>query len=142
MSTMAPGVDLLDFELPGSTVVGPFEPILVGVVGSGNLEVLLEPQAGQTCRFQVETSARGFATIWEAVVGDFQRRNSLAGVPSTNSYSEKVSAYSNAIAGPSSTYTRESSCTTSTIRGLFRRRPLLDSSSSFSSSSTSSQGLG
>jgi len=71
---------LLDFELPGSTVVGPFEPILVGVVGSGNLEVLLEPQAGQTCRFQVETSARGFATIWEAVVGDFQRRNSLAGV--------------------------------------------------------------
>jgi len=78
--SMAPGVDVLDFELPGSKAVAAFKPILVGVVGSGNLEVLLEPQSMPTCRFQVETSARGFGAIWEAVVRDFQQRHSLSGV--------------------------------------------------------------
>jgi malonate decarboxylase delta subunit len=80
MSAPAPGVERLEFELPGSATVGAFAPILVGVVGSGNLEVLLEPQPAQTCRFEVETSARGFGAIWEAVVRDFQQRHALAGV--------------------------------------------------------------
>jgi malonate decarboxylase delta subunit len=80
MSTMAPGIEALDYELAGTKSPGSFAPILVGVVGSGNLEVLLEPCAGASCRFHVETSARGFGAIWEAVVGDFHQRNALAGV--------------------------------------------------------------
>lgn len=80
MIASTPGVEALVYELPGSTAVGAFEPILVGVVGSGNLEVLLEARPGPTCRIEVETSARGFGAIWEAVVTDFQQRHGLAGV--------------------------------------------------------------
>ena len=78
--SITPGVETLDYELAGSQAAGAFEPILVGVVGSGNLEVLLEPHAGSNCHVQVQTSARGFGAIWEAVVRDFQEKHSLAGV--------------------------------------------------------------
>ena len=54
--------------------------MLVGVVGSGNLEVLVEPAEGTACEVRVETSARGFASIWEAVLADFHHRHRLAGV--------------------------------------------------------------
>ena len=80
MSNTTPGIESLDYELAGANAPGSFAPILVGVVGSGNLEVLLEPHAGSTCRFHVETSARGFGAIWEAVITDFHRRHPLAGV--------------------------------------------------------------
>ena len=80
MSDPGPGVELLEYELAGGTVVGRFAPVLVGVVGSGNLEILVEPCASETCRFRVETSARGFGVIWEAVVNDFHERHRLAGV--------------------------------------------------------------
>ena len=55
-------------------------PILIGVVGSGNLEILLEPIAGADCQIHIETSAHGFAPIWQAVVNDFHQRHALAGV--------------------------------------------------------------
>lgn len=77
---MTPGVETLEYDLPGSRATATFAPILVGVVGSGNLEVLLEPAPGNSCHFHVETSARGFGAIWEAVVRDFQQRHGLAGV--------------------------------------------------------------
>ena len=80
MSAMPPGMETLEYELAGSRAPGSFAPILVGVVGSGNLEVLLEAAAGNTCRFRIETSARGFGVIWDAVVRDFQQQHSLAGV--------------------------------------------------------------
>lgn len=75
-----PGLETLDYALPGTRPAGAFTPVLVGVVGSGNLEVLLEPAAGNDCRVHVETSARGFGAIWSAVVRDFHARHQLAGV--------------------------------------------------------------
>ncbi len=78
--TISAGLESLDFEFPGSRAAGSFPAVLVGVVGSGNLEVMLEPAAAPTCRFQVQTSARGFGAIWQAVFRDFQDRHSLAGV--------------------------------------------------------------
>ena len=80
MSDTTPGLETLDYTLPGQRPAGRFVPILVGVVGSGNLEVLLEPSAGSDCRVHVETSARGFSAIWQAVVTDFHHRHPLAGV--------------------------------------------------------------
>jgi malonate decarboxylase delta subunit len=54
---------------------------LVGVVGSGNLEVLIEPVAQDgACTVDVSTAAHGFGTIWEAVVTDFFARHPLADV--------------------------------------------------------------
>jgi malonate decarboxylase delta subunit len=76
----SPGLETLAYTLPGRRNPGRFAPVLVGVVGSGNLEVLLEPIEGGDCCIHVETSARGFGSIWEAVVNDFHRRHPLAGV--------------------------------------------------------------
>jgi malonate decarboxylase delta subunit len=78
MST--PGIETLQFAFTGSKPCGRFVPVLVGVVGSGNLEVLFEPAPGSACRFHVETSARGFGTIWEAVLRDFHVRHGCAGL--------------------------------------------------------------
>ena len=80
MSDIPPGLETLDYTLPGQRPAGAFSPVLVGIVGSGNLEVLLEPAPGADCRVHIETSARGFSAIWEAVVHDFHQRHSLAGV--------------------------------------------------------------
>jgi len=41
---------------------------------------MLEPLPGTGCEVRVETSARGFRPIWDAVVADFHRRHGLAGV--------------------------------------------------------------
>lgn len=48
---------------------------LVGVVSSGNLEVLFEsaPSSG-ACVVEVQTAAQGFGMIWQAVLEDFQQR--------------------------------------------------------------------
>jgi malonate decarboxylase delta subunit len=73
-------LEQLQFALAGSTPVPPFPPFLVGVVGSGNLEVLFEPQAPGLCTFEVETSARGFEPVWAAVLHDFHQRHGLSGV--------------------------------------------------------------
>jgi malonate decarboxylase delta subunit len=79
MST-SPGLESLVYEFAGSRPAGAFAPVLVGVVGSGNLEVMVEPSAGAGCRFEVSTSARGFGNIWQAVLSDFHERHPLAGV--------------------------------------------------------------
>ncbi|MCZ2495810.1 malonate decarboxylase acyl carrier protein [Xylophilus sp. Kf1] len=78
--TLSPGIEVLTFSFAGSRPVPPFEPVLVGVVGSGNLEVLLEARPGGDCTLRIETSARGFQPIWQAVANDFHQRHPLAGV--------------------------------------------------------------
>jgi len=80
MSDIPAGLEALNYSFAGQQAVGVFAPVLVGVVGSGNLEVLMEPAAGSNCDIHIETSARGFGTIWQAVVRDFHQRHPLAGV--------------------------------------------------------------
>jgi len=71
----------LTFELVGHRAPPNFDAVLVGVVGSGNLEVLMERSTDPAhCTFSIHTSARGFGPIWEAVVQNFQAQHSLAGV--------------------------------------------------------------
>jgi malonate decarboxylase delta subunit len=74
------GLETLELSLPGTQAAGAFAPVLVGVVGSGNLEVLLEAAAGDRCEMHIDTSARGFGPIWQAVLDDFHARHPLAGV--------------------------------------------------------------
>ena len=76
----SPGVERLDYSFTGQRGAGEFAPVLVGVVASGNLEVLLEPAAGAACSVRIETSARGYGPTWEAVLRDFHRRHALAGL--------------------------------------------------------------
>ena len=52
---------------------------LVGVVSSGNLEVLIEPAAlNGACEIEVRTAAVGFGATWEAVMTDFHARWKLS----------------------------------------------------------------
>jgi malonate decarboxylase delta subunit len=80
MSDVPAGLETLNFSFSGGQPVGSFAPVLVGVVGSGNLEVMLETDASTDCVVRVETSARGFGPIWQAVMNDFYARHPLAGV--------------------------------------------------------------
>ena len=80
MSNIPPGLESLDYTFAGQRPAGSFAPVLVGVVGSGNLEVMLEPVPGSDCIVHIETSARGFGPIWEAVARDFHQRHPLGGV--------------------------------------------------------------
>jgi malonate decarboxylase delta subunit len=78
--SMAAGLETLHYRYTGTQPAGRFAAVLVGVVGSGNLEVLMEPHDGPDCHFEVQTSARGFGHIWEAVLRDFHASHSMAGV--------------------------------------------------------------
>ncbi|MBK7955321.1 MAG: malonate decarboxylase acyl carrier protein [Candidatus Accumulibacter sp.] len=53
---------------------------LCGVVGSGNLEILVRPgdDVG-VCDVTVKTSARGFGEIWHAVLAEFAGDNPAGG---------------------------------------------------------------
>ena len=73
-------METLHFTFDGGRATPPFAPALVGVVASGNLEVLVEPAVGTGCRIDVDTSARGFGAIWEAVLRDFHARHWLGGI--------------------------------------------------------------
>jgi malonate decarboxylase delta subunit len=54
---------------------------LIGVVASGNLEVLVERnQPPGTCQVEVATAAHGFRPVWEAVLNDFVARRSAGGL--------------------------------------------------------------
>ena len=74
------GMETLDFDFAGGNAVGAFAPVLVGVVASGNLEILVEADAAAGCRVAIDTSARGFGSVWEAVLRDFHDRHAVAGL--------------------------------------------------------------
>lgn len=68
-----------EFRSAGERAFGEAKPRIVGVVASGNLEVLIENAAlDAECVVDVHTSARGFAELWEAVIADFFARHRLA----------------------------------------------------------------
>ena len=46
----------------------------IGVVGSGDLEVLLEPANGNSAHVSIRTSVDGYAQVWKAVLDRFFAR--------------------------------------------------------------------
>ncbi|KKB62971.1 malonate decarboxylase subunit delta [Robbsia andropogonis] len=62
-------------------VTGESTSALVGVVASGNLEVLAERVLpGSACEIEIQTAAIGFGEVWQAVVDDFVERRSPGGL--------------------------------------------------------------
>jgi malonate decarboxylase delta subunit len=54
---------------------------IVGVVASGNLEVLVERVLSEhECEVDIRTVAEGFSDVWQAVVADFVERRSPGGL--------------------------------------------------------------
>jgi malonate decarboxylase delta subunit len=74
-------MERLEYRFTGGRVLHPLAARLVGVVGSGNLEVLIESAAlDGGCTVEINTAAEGFGAIWNAVVADFFARHSLGDV--------------------------------------------------------------
>lgn len=75
-------MEVLHFEFTGgSPIPSGAGPVLAGVVGSGNLEVLLEAAPDvSACRIEVTTSAVGYEKIWRAVLTDFFERHRPGGL--------------------------------------------------------------
>ena len=72
-------METLNYRFENGSRTLPQAPQVVGVVGSGNLEVLIEaaPQLG-ACTIEIKTAATGFGATWQAVMSDFHERWQLA----------------------------------------------------------------
>lgn len=57
-------MEQLHFEYPATEPAAT--SVLVGVVGSGDLEVLIEPGTAGTTSIDVTTSVNGYARVWDA----------------------------------------------------------------------------
>jgi len=63
------------------SAVGAKKMAIVGVVASGNLEVLVERVLpDHECLVEIRTAAEGFGEVWKAVVADFIERYSPGGL--------------------------------------------------------------
>jgi malonate decarboxylase delta subunit len=73
-------METLDFRFDSKPVPQAADPALCGVVGSGNLEILVKPGSEpEACRISIKTSARGFGETWRAVLGDFAAHHPAGG---------------------------------------------------------------
>ena len=75
-------MERIELEVPSARPASAASaPVVVGVVASGNLEVLVERGgAADRCRFDVSTSVHGFGRVWRAVLEDFAARRAVAGL--------------------------------------------------------------
>ena len=65
-----------EFKAAGGATAARKKFCLVGVVASGNLEVMMEHQPlDGKCVLVIDTAAAGFAVSWQAVIADFMDRH-------------------------------------------------------------------
>jgi malonate decarboxylase acyl carrier protein len=65
-------VEVLKYDYPAEK---PFtNRVHVGVVGSGDLEVLIEPSSDMAAHVVVTTSVNGYGLIWKSVIDRFFTR--------------------------------------------------------------------
>ena len=74
-------MERLRFSFEGGRPLEATRAAIVGVVASGNLEVLIEPAADAPgCTIDINTAAVGFGSTWQAVLRDFFERHPLSHV--------------------------------------------------------------
>lgn len=73
-------MEKLDFSFDSAPVSRSTDPALCGVVGSGNLEILVQSGVKPgTCEICIKTAARGFGDTWRAVIGSFAASHAAGG---------------------------------------------------------------
>jgi malonate decarboxylase delta subunit len=77
-------VEKLTFVYPATRVLAARAH--VGVVASGDLEVLLEPRPGVESQVTVTTSVDGFGTVWKSVLDRFFGRFEAAASVEINDF--------------------------------------------------------
>lgn len=74
-------MEQLNFSLSSKPAGLAQHSMICGVVGSGNLEVLVNALTDQqTCEISVNTSATGFKHVWQAVLTEFCNRHQVGGL--------------------------------------------------------------
>ena len=74
-------MERLEFRFDGGRRVAVSDACIVGVVSSGNLEVLIEPAPqSDACAIEISTAANGFSDVWQAVMADFFERHRVGGI--------------------------------------------------------------
>ncbi|MFC3902683.1 malonate decarboxylase delta subunit [Acinetobacter marinus] len=74
-------MEKLIFELQSTALATANAPVICGVVGSGNLEVLVSPHdQANICQVEITTSAVGFEHVWQSVLNEFAQRHAVAGL--------------------------------------------------------------
>ncbi|MCC7326574.1 MAG: malonate decarboxylase acyl carrier protein [Burkholderiales bacterium] len=69
------------FSVVGNATTAAQASAIVGVVGSGNLEVLIENEdLDGTCEVSIDTSIHRFGATWERVLADFVERHRLSNI--------------------------------------------------------------
>lgn len=76
-------METLAFEFPAGSSIE--QRAHVGVVGSGDLEILIEPADG-AARVQVCTSVDGYGEIWRRVLQRFFERHAVAATLRINDF--------------------------------------------------------
>ncbi|MCF8563209.1 malonate decarboxylase subunit delta [Alicyclobacillus tolerans] len=69
-------MEQMTFEYPANQSVNGRAH--VGVTGSGDLEILMEPSVDGMARVEVKTQSEGFKDAWQAVLDRFFVRHDLA----------------------------------------------------------------
>ena len=77
-------METMTFEYPAKNPV--LHRAHVGVVGSGDLEVLMEPSPLDLAKVQVCTSVDGYANTWKAVLDRFFAKYSVRSVIEINDF--------------------------------------------------------
>ncbi|MFE0755425.1 malonate decarboxylase subunit delta [Inquilinus sp. NPDC058860] len=77
-------MERLSFDYPATTPVP--KRAHVGVVGSGNLEVLIEPSPDGQAHIRVTTSVDGYGAVWRAVLDRFIARHGVAAAVEINDF--------------------------------------------------------
>ncbi|MFZ2971772.1 MAG: malonate decarboxylase acyl carrier protein [Ferribacterium limneticum] len=73
-------METLEFRFDSKPACRAANPALCGVVGSGNLEILVKPgDQPDVCQLSIKTSARGFGATWQAVLGSFAASHPAGG---------------------------------------------------------------
>lgn len=73
-------MEKLQFQFDSKSPSATRQSIICGVVGSGNLEILVSKIDNQNqCIVEINTSAVGFENVWHAVLNEFVQRYAVAG---------------------------------------------------------------
>jgi malonate decarboxylase delta subunit len=73
-------METIDLQFPSEPAAAAQKASMCGVVGSGNLEILIQPSQDKSrCTLRIKTSARGFGKIWWAVAADFTSCHAAGG---------------------------------------------------------------
>ena len=77
-------MEVLTYRLPATKKIA--KKANVGVVGSGDLEILMRPNSKDEVEVYVRTGVNGFKATWDAIIERFFNENDIAAKVTINDF--------------------------------------------------------